>query len=93
MSSITAKPPDFSALYKFPRLVVFEDAGKAYWVANGFHRYRAAFRLKRENIECEVRKGGLRQAILYACGANAAHGLRRTNGDKRQAVTLLKAHG
>jgi transposase-like protein len=26
---------------------------------------------------------------MYAVGANAAHGLRRTNADKRRAVTML----
>jgi hypothetical protein len=40
---------------------------------------------------CEIRQGSLRDAILFACGANAVHGLRRTNKDKRRAVrTLLK---
>jgi hypothetical protein len=36
-----------------------------------------------------VRKGGLRDAILYSCGANADHGTRRTNADKRQSVSKL----
>jgi hypothetical protein len=31
-----------------------------------------------------------RDAILYAVGANASHGLKRTNRDKRNAVLLLK---
>ena len=30
-----------------------------------------------------------RDAILYACGANATNGIRRTNADKRQAVERL----
>jgi hypothetical protein len=38
---------------------------------------------------CEVRKGTQRDAILYALGANAAHGLRRTNADKRKAVEAM----
>ena len=33
--------------------------------------------------------GGLRDAILFSVGANAAHGLRRTNADKRRTVLLL----
>jgi hypothetical protein len=38
-----------------------------------------------------MRQGTRRDAILHAAGANAAHGLRRTNADKRRAVeTLLR---
>ena len=36
-----------------------------------------------------MRQGGLRDAILHSVGANATHGLRRTNADKRRAVTIL----
>lgn len=32
-----------------------------------------------------------RDALLYAAGANGAHGLRRTNADKRRAVLLVLA--
>jgi hypothetical protein len=38
---------------------------------------------------CDVCKGGLREAVLFSCGANAAHGLPRTNEDKRRAVMKL----
>ena len=38
---------------------------------------------------CEVRTGSLRDTILHSVGANATHGLRRTNADKRRAVRLL----
>ena len=36
-----------------------------------------------------MRQGGLRDAILHSAGANAAHGLRRSNADKRRAVLML----
>lgn len=36
-----------------------------------------------------MRQGGLRDAILHSAGANADHGLRRTNDDKRRAVLML----
>lgn len=36
-----------------------------------------------------MRQGGLRDAILHSVGANATHGLRRTNADKRRAVAIL----
>jgi hypothetical protein len=74
---------------KFPPLAVFEDSEGVFWLADGFHRYHAAVQVKLKAIACEVRSGGLRDAILHSSGANAAHGIRRTNADKRQAVTKL----
>src|SRR5260370_1981751 len=66
----------------FPPLVVFEDpAGGFFWLADGFHRYRAVEKLERQKIKCDVRKGGLREAILESCRANATHGVRRTHED------------
>jgi hypothetical protein len=86
---ITEYAEDMKRRDRFPPLVVFEDAEGVFWLADGFHRYHAAIEAKWETIQCEVRSGGLREAILCGCGANAAHGLRRTNEDKRQAVTRL----
>jgi hypothetical protein len=40
-------------------------------------------------IAVDVRPGDKRAAILFSVGANASHGLRRTNGDKRRAVLVL----
>jgi len=73
-----------------PPLKVFHD-GEHFWLADGFHRYAAAQKLKRQSLVCEVEDGSKRAAILYACGANQAHGLRRTNSDKRRAVERLLA--
>lgn len=72
----------------FPPVVVFYD-GKHYWLADGFHRVKAAQNAGLAGIEAEVRQGTRRDAILYAVGANAGHGLRRTNEDKRRAVLTL----
>ena len=72
----------------FPPLVIFCDNQK-YWLADGFHRYDAHQIKKTGEVSCEVRQGGFREALLYACGANAFHGLRRTNDDKRKAVTTV----
>ena len=85
---------EYSALMKegtvFPPVVVFDD-GKVKWLACGFHRYYAAEEAGFENIEADVRKGIKRDAMLFAVGTNAMHGMRRTNADKRRAVeTLLK---
>jgi hypothetical protein len=80
----------------FPPLVVFWD-GECYWLADGFHRraamngIRISLGLDTINVPCEIREGTLRDAILHACGANAAHGIPRTDDDKRNAVdTVLK---
>ena len=74
----------------FPPLVVFFD-GKTNWVADGFHRGHAYRETGTVTCPCDVRQGTKRDAILYACGANASHGLKRTDKDKRRAVlTLLK---
>lgn len=74
----------------FPPLVVFQnDAGA--WLADGFHRYYAALTAKRATFVCDVHDGGLREAILYSCGANATHGIARTVEDKRRAVETLLA--
>jgi len=71
-------------------VVVFYD-GAAYWLADGFHRVAAYAKAGRAIIRAEVNQGTRRDAVLYACGANAKHGLRRTNADKRRAVeTLLR---
>ena len=71
----------------FPPVVVFYD-GSRYIAADGFHRVHAAIRNSGTQIECDVRKGGKGEALKFALGCNAHHGLRRTNADKRHAVEL-----
>ncbi len=72
----------------FPPVTVFHDGG-AYYLADGFHRIEAARIIGLDTIAAEVKAGTLRDAILYAAGANGTHGLRRTNADKRRAVSRL----
>jgi ParB-like chromosome segregation protein Spo0J len=72
----------------FPPLVVFND-GANYWLADGFHRYHANKKAGFLDVECDVRNGTLREAVLFSVGANSVHGLRRTNEDKRKAVLTL----
>jgi hypothetical protein len=71
----------------FPAIIAYYD-GTDYWLADGFHRIEAA---KRANVDIavDVRAGTVRDAKLHAVGANASHGLRRTNEDKRRAVLML----
>lgn len=76
----------------------FKDAielfydGTDYWLADGFHRIEACRRaMWLWRIHANIHQGTRRDAVLFACGANAAHGLPRTADDKRRAVeTLLR---
>lgn len=72
----------------FPPVKVFFD-GVDHFLADGFHRYHAAASLGLADIEADISEGTLRDAILYSCSANASHGWRRTNDDKRRAVLRL----
>lgn len=72
----------------FPPVKVFFD-GVDHFLADGFHRYHAAASLGLADIAADISEGTLRDAILYSCSANASHGWRRTNDDKRRAVRRL----
>lgn len=73
---------------EFPPVILYFD-GIDYWLADGFHRYHAAGTNGMESIAAYVRPGTQRDAVLCSVGANAAHGARRTNADKRKAVLTL----
>ena len=74
----------------FPAVVVFEDhVSNLLWLGDGFHRVAAAEACGKKNIKAEVREGGLREAKLYATGANGKHGVRPTIADKRKSVSTL----
>lgn len=73
---------------RFPGVVVFYD-GSDYWLADGFHRCRAAEISGLAEISADIRTGTRRDAVLYSAGANGQHGHRRTNADKRRAVMML----
>lgn len=73
---------------KLPPVVVYYD-GTDYWLADGFHRALAGQAIDRTKISAEVRQGTQRDAVLYSCGVNSEHGLRRTNADKQRAVRKL----
>lgn len=73
---------------KLPDVAVYFD-GSEYWLADGFHRYFAHKKIGALTIGAEIRGGSRRDAVLHSVGANTAHGLRRTNDDKRRAVETL----
>jgi hypothetical protein len=76
-------------LDELPPVTVFMDTSGVYFLADGYHRVKAALHAGRDGILCEVRPGSRRDAVLFAVGANATHGLRRSNADKRKAVMTL----
>ena len=61
--------------------------GKNY-VTDGFHRFQACQKARMQEAECNVTKATWDEAVVAALGANKAHGLRRTNADKRRAVVV-----
>jgi hypothetical protein len=67
----------------FPPVVLF---GKI--LADGFHRIAAAEIAKLKDFPADIRIGSKTDALAYALSANGAHGLRRTNADKKNAVRL-----
>lgn len=74
----------------FPPVVVFDVKGE-YYLVDGYHRFLAIQGAKFDKILADIKTGTMREAILFSTGANATHGLRRTNDDKRRAVlTLLR---
>jgi hypothetical protein len=73
---------------KFPPITVFHD-GASYHVADGWQRYFAHKKAGLVNIEATIIEGTKRDAILFSLSANAKHGLRRTNADKRKAVMTM----
>jgi hypothetical protein len=83
---------DYAALVAnqvhLPPLCVFQD-GEIYWLVDGFHRWHALKKNGRTEALCHVYRGSQRDALLAAVRTNHAHGLRRTNEDKRRAVEVL----
>lgn len=75
---------------KLPPAVVFFD-GVEHWLGDGFHRYHARRKAGKQTMNVDIRNGTLSDAVVFAVGANASHGLRRTNADKRRAVGMLLA--
>ena len=73
----------------FPPVVVFDVDGK-YILADGFHRFRAAEKAKRQTIAAVTMQGSARDALLFGIRANVSHSsLRFNNRDKRRAVELV----
>ena len=73
----------------FPPVDVFAEKGSQRFIlADGFHRLYATIHAGIEEIEVTLHEGGMHEALIFALGANAGHGLRRSNADKINAVKL-----
>jgi len=90
MDAVTEYAADVKDGIEFPAVVVFHD-GAEYWLADGFHRFHAHKQAGKASILADLRTGTLLDAKLHAVGANGAHGLRRSNEDKRRAVLMVLA--
>lgn len=75
---------------RMPPVVVFYDETN-YFLADGHHTIAAHKLENLPTVKAEVRPGTLRDAVLFACGANATHGVPRTTQDKANAVRTLLA--
>jgi hypothetical protein len=73
---------------KFPPVKLTYD-GINYWLTDGFHTTEAAWSIGLVDIKAIVTNGSQRDAILSSVSVNSDHGLRRSNADKRLAVTTL----
>lgn len=74
---------------KLPPVTIFRDKEGVNRLADGFTRVNAHIMANLAEINANVKQGTKRDAILFAVGANADHGQRRTNDDKRKAVVKL----
>ena len=87
---VSAYADNYRNQIEMPPIIAYFD-GTHYWLADGFHRVAGAIEAGLTQIAVEIRDGTIREALLCAIEANAAHGLRWTNADKRRAVeTLLR---
>lgn len=90
VETITQYAEDMLAGVEFPPVVAYHD-GDRYWLSQGFHRCHAAEQAGFDTIAADVRQGTRQDALWDAAGSNREHdqaGLRRSNADKRRAVTM-----
>ncbi len=76
---------------RFPDIWLVYD-GTHYFVTDGFHRIEAALRAGWKEINASVVTGTIEDAQWQSYGVNKAHGLRRSNDDKRRAVVAALKH-
>jgi len=89
--TITEYAEAIKAGARFPALVAFFD-GKAFWLAEGFHRWHALRAAGKKLHMVNVHQGSQEDAQWFACAANATHGLKRSRADMKEAVRIALAH-
>ncbi len=72
---------------KFPHVVLFHY-GSNYYLADGFHRLKAAMAVGKVNIASDVRSGNRDDALWFSIGANRTNGKRMGHGDKKNGIIL-----
>jgi hypothetical protein len=85
---------DAGGVWPFRDPVRLVHDGAVYWLVDGFHRLQAwtmHYGDPAPGVPAIVVSGDQRAAVLAAVGANADHGLRRSDADKRIAVDRLLA--
>jgi len=82
---------DMRAGMTFPPIEVCHD-GESYWLWDGFHRVHASRLAGRSEIDANVTPGTQADAQWLSYSANKAHGLYRSNRDKRRAVESALRH-
>ena len=75
--------------FKAP-IEIVSVAGVLY-LTDGWQRCGACLKAGRSKVWAEVIEGDLDMVMARACGANADHGVRRTDDDKRNAVRMALA--
>jgi uncharacterized protein YggU (UPF0235/DUF167 family) len=74
----------------FPPPVVFLNPSEIYYVGDGFHRILADKKNGLTKIQCNVRPGGLKEAILHNLKANReGQGILFQHGDFTKAVKVM----
>ncbi|MBX3217128.1 MAG: ParB N-terminal domain-containing protein [Labilithrix sp.] len=78
---------------EFPPIDVFreERSDDVYVLVDGFHRLEVQNLKGSKIVRARVHTGSLRDARLFACGANHTHGLPLSNVEKRRAVETVLA--
>lgn len=71
----------------FPPITVFSD-GEKNWLADGYHRYFAAKKAGLDCLGADFRAGTKTDALKFALSANATHGLKRSQADKKRVVLV-----
>jgi len=71
----------------FPPLLLYGTPKKC-WIGDGWHRVMAVKQLGFLEVDADVKPGGRVDALRCALSANAVHGQRRSNKDKRRCVEI-----